>query len=67
MSATGWTLACDGCAADLTATVSFIAPQRRIHAAGDLQRTDARKLVFLIEARPPPDQAKQLKPGQPVR
>ena len=37
-----------------------------IHAAGDLQRSHAQKLVWLIEARPASAEAATLSPGQPV-
>ena len=52
---------------DLTGTRLVHLAAGGVHAAADLQRGSSRaKLVFLIEARPPPDQATLLNPGQPV-
>ncbi|HME20317.1 MAG TPA: HlyD family efflux transporter periplasmic adaptor subunit [Acetobacteraceae bacterium] len=60
------TIGCDGCAPGLTATVTFIAPQPEYTPPVIYSETNREKLVYLIEAHPPPDQAAQLKPGQPV-
>ncbi len=57
---------CDGCAADLTANITFIAPQPEYTPPVIYSETNREKLVYLIEAHPPPQQAMQLKPGQPV-
>jgi HlyD family secretion protein len=64
----GETLAigCDGCAPGLTATVSFIAPQPEYTPPVIYSESNRDKLVYLIEAHPPPDQAVRFKPGQPV-
>ncbi|HEY2618400.1 MAG TPA: HlyD family efflux transporter periplasmic adaptor subunit [Acetobacteraceae bacterium] len=59
-------IGCDACAAGLTATVTFIAPQPEYTPPVIYSETNREKLVYLIEAHPPPDQAVQLKPGQPV-
>ena len=59
-------IGCDGCAPGLTATVTFIAPQPEYTPPVIYSETNREKLVYLIEAHPPPDQAPQLKPGQPV-
>jgi HlyD family secretion protein len=59
-------IACDACAAGLTATVTFIAPQPEYTPPVIYSETNREKLVYLIEAHPPADQAVQLKPGQPV-
>jgi HlyD family secretion protein len=55
---------CDGCPADMTATIRYIAPQAEytppvIYSVGNRE-----KLVFLVEARP--DTGTVLHPGQPV-
>lgn len=57
---------CDNCAAGLTGTISFVAPQPQYTPPIIYSDTTRAKLVYLIEARPPPDQAALLKPGQPV-
>jgi HlyD family secretion protein len=59
-------LGCDGCAAGLTAKISFISPQAEFTPPLIYSESSKAKLVFLIEARPPPDQAVNLNPGQPV-
>jgi HlyD family secretion protein len=59
-------ISCDACARDLTAKVTFIAPQPEYTPPVIYSETNREKLVYLIEAHPPPDQATQLRPGQPV-
>jgi HlyD family secretion protein len=59
-------LACDGCPADLSATISFISPQAEYTPPLIYSESSKSKLVFLIEARPPPDQAATLNPGEPM-
>jgi HlyD family secretion protein len=59
-------IGCDACAPGLTATITFVAPQPEYTPPVIYSETNREKLVFLIEAHPPPDQAVQLKPGQPV-
>ena len=59
-------IGCDACATGLTATVTFIATQPEYTPPVIYSETNREKLVYLIEAHPPPDQAVQLKPGQPV-
>jgi HlyD family secretion protein len=58
-------VACAGCAADLAATVSFVAREASYAPPIIYSRENKEKLVFLIEARPlaPSD---SLRPGQPV-
>ena len=60
-------LTCDGCPPGLTATISFISPQAEFTPPLIYSEANTAKLVFLIEARPPPDQAIKLNPGQPVQ
>ena len=50
-------LACDGCRARLSATISFISPQAEFTPPLIYSELSKSKLVFMIEARPPPDQA----------
>src|SRR5215470_5140943 len=57
---------CDGCASGFTATISFISPQAEYTPPVIYSEESRAKLVYLIEARPPRDQAVLLNPGQPV-
>lgn len=57
---------CDGCAAPIGARVTFIAPQAEFTPPVIYSKENRTKLVFLIEARPGPDEAAKLHPGQPV-
>lgn len=59
-------IGCDGCPADLTAAISFVSPQSEYTPPIIYSATSRGKLVYLIEARPPPQRAAALKPGQPV-
>jgi len=59
-------LACDGCPAGLRATISFISPQVEYTPPVIYSESTRAKLVYLIEARPPPEQAARLNPGQPI-
>jgi HlyD family secretion protein len=60
------TIVCDGCPADLSGTISFIAPRAEYTPPVIYSDESKSKLVFLIEARPLADQAQLLNPGQPV-
>jgi HlyD family secretion protein len=60
------TLACDGCPADLTATISFVSPQAEYTPPLIYSESSKGKLVFLVEALPRPDQAASLNPGEPM-
>jgi HlyD family secretion protein len=57
---------CSGCAAGLSATVGFVAPQAEFTPPVIYSKDSRAKLVFLVEARPAPEQAASLHPGQPV-
>jgi HlyD family secretion protein len=57
---------CDGCPADLAGAISFIAPQAEYTPPVIYSETSRAKLVYLIEARPRPEQAARLNPGQPI-
>ncbi len=59
-------LACDGCPADLSARVSFISPQAEYTPPLIYSESSKAKLVFIVEARPPREQAVGLNPGEPV-
>ena len=59
------TVRCDGCGADIPATVRFVAPQAEFTPPVIYSRENRANLVFLVEARPdPPNPA--LHPGLPV-
>jgi HlyD family secretion protein len=58
-------VACDGCAAGQTATISFIATTAEFTPPVIYSRESRAKLVYLIEARPD-DLSQPWHPGQPV-
>jgi HlyD family secretion protein len=58
------TVRCNGCASDITATVSFIARSSEFTPPVIYSREESAKLVFLIEARP--NRPDQLRVGQPL-
>jgi HlyD family secretion protein len=60
------TIACDGCAGAMGASVSFIAPQAEFTPPVIYSKESRAMLVFLVEARPAPADAAKLHPGQPV-
>jgi HlyD family secretion protein len=57
---------CDSCPADMPATISFIAPQAEFTPPVIYSESTRGKLVYQVEARPRPNQASLLNPGQPV-
>ena len=57
---------CDGCAAPVGARVTFISPRAEYTPPVIYSRESRAKLVFLIEARPAPEEAVKLHPGQPL-
>jgi len=59
-------LRCDGCAQEVRATVSFIAPQAEYTAPLIYSQQNRATLVFMAEATPDPRAAVQLHPGQPL-
>jgi HlyD family secretion protein len=59
-------LVCDNCPAELAATISFISPQAEYTPPVIYSDQSRAKLVYLIEARPPLEQAARFNPGQPV-
>lgn len=59
-------LRCDGCAAPVMATVTYIAPQAEYTPPVIFSKESRAKLVHLVEARPAPADAAKLRPGQPL-
>lgn len=57
---------CDGCAAPVGASVTFISPQAEFTPPVIYSRQERTKLVFLVEARLAPEDAAKLHPGQPL-
>lgn len=57
---------CDGCAAPISASVSFVSPQAEYTAPLIYSKENRSTLVFLVEARPKPEDAIKLHPGQPI-
>lgn len=59
-------IGCDGCAAPMAASITFIASQAEFTPPVIYSKENRAKLVFLIEARASPEDAVKLHPGQPV-
>jgi HlyD family secretion protein len=59
-------LLCDRCPADLAGTVSFISPQAEYTPPVIYSEASRAKLVYMVEARPPREQAALINPGQPI-
>lgn len=57
---------CDGCAEQIAATISFVSPTPEYTSPLIYSNRNRTALVFMIEARPAPQQARALHPGQPV-
>ena len=60
------TAACDGCAAPVEAAVSYISRQAEYTPPVLYNRDSRSKLVFMVEARAAPADARRLRPGQPL-
>jgi HlyD family secretion protein len=60
------TVACDGCAAPIAATIVFIADRAEFTPPVLYSKENRSKLVYLVEAKPAPADAARLHPGQPV-
>ena len=58
---------CDGCAAEIPASITFISPQVEYTPPVIYSNETRAKLVFMIIAKPPADQASRLHPGQPLQ
>ena len=63
----GVTLHCDGCAADIAATVTFISGEAEFTPPVIYSNETRSKLVFMVEASPRGADAAKLHPGQPVQ
>jgi len=57
---------CDGCATAVPAAISFISNQVEYTPPVIYSNENRSKLVFMVIAKPSPDQAAQLHPGQPL-
>lgn len=57
---------CDGCAAPVPATISFVSNQSEYTPPVIYSNATRAKFVFMVEARPSPEDAPKLRPGQPV-
>jgi len=57
---------CDGCGEEITAALSYVSPRAEYTPPVVYSRESRAKLVFMAEARPSPQDALRLKPGQPV-
>jgi HlyD family secretion protein len=57
---------CDACGDPIRATISFIADRAEFTPPVLYSKENRAKLVYLVEARPAPDVAAKLNPGQPV-
>jgi HlyD family secretion protein len=60
------TISCGGCRTDIAAIISFISPQAEYTPPMIYSDQSRAKFVYLIEARPPPEEATLFNPGQPV-
>lgn len=60
------TLQCDGCGAPIAAKISFIAREAEYTSPIIYSKENRAKLVFMVEARPAPQDARRLHPGQPL-
>jgi HlyD family secretion protein len=58
---------CDGCAQNIDARVTYIAPRAEFTPPVIYSNETRAKLVFMLEARPNVNDAQKLNPGQPVR
>lgn len=59
-------LHCDGCAADVPAAITYVSSQAEYTPPVIYSNETRGKLVYLIEARPKPQDAVMLHPGQPL-
>lgn len=57
---------CDGCAADVPASISYVSNQAEYTPPVIYSNESRSKLVFMIEAHPRAEDATKLHPGQPV-
>jgi len=57
---------CDGCAAEVPATITFVSPQVEYTPPVIYSNENRSKLVFMVIAKPQAERASELHPGQPV-
>jgi HlyD family secretion protein len=60
------TLQCDGCKAAIPAKISYVSSAPEYTSPLIYSKENRAALVFMIEARPAPQQAQSLHPGQPL-
>jgi HlyD family secretion protein len=60
------TLQCDGCGAPIAARIDFIASSAEYTPPVIYSNSQRSRLVFMVEARPSPQDGGRLKPGQPL-
>jgi HlyD family secretion protein len=60
------TLLCDGCGAPIPARIDFIATNAEYTPPVIYSNSQRSRLVFMVEARPSPQDGGRLKPGQPL-
>jgi HlyD family secretion protein len=60
------TVRCDGCPASIAAKISYLSSAPEYTSPLIYSRENRANLVFMIEARPSPENARLLHPGQPV-
>jgi len=59
-------ISCDGCGAPITARISRVATQAEYAPPVIYSNAQRAKLVFMVEARPDPADARRLRPGLPL-
>jgi HlyD family secretion protein len=59
-------VSCDGCPSPIDARVTFISTRAEFTPPVIYSRENRAKLVYLVEARPAPESAMKLHPGQPL-
>lgn len=59
-------VACDGCSSKTAAKITFVSPQCEYTPPVIYSNENRSKLVYMVIAKPHPDQAALLHPGQPV-
>ena len=57
---------CDGCGGDIAATLTYVSTEAEFTPPVIYSNETRSKLVFMAEARPGPENAPRLHPGQPV-
>ena len=60
------TAVCDGCTSPIGASISYISGQAEFTPPVLYNRDSRSKLVYLVEARPSPEDGRRLRPGQPL-